>query len=297
MQGKRFNPIYKLSLLFNSNTWMSFEGEAGKTIDFDAFILKDGFSNGNVRSNVFLYNLSEDKRNALESQISLSEQSSLQFKLECKLNNITTEYGVLTYDDIDGAYNERGEPDFKTNLILKSGENAKSFVISSASHPPGSQLTNALNAECKKLIDGKSVTSINVRVIDQVLPYGLAYHGNVYDSIAKLCYETNHSLFIENGVAKIYPRNWNDINNLTHDLNFANGLLEAPHIGQTSFTKKYRKKNSKVSFLFKSLLLPGISLNDVIKVLGVNYTVKRINHVIQTSSGVAHSVIEGLKND
>lgn len=299
MADLRYNPRYRLTLFANKKVLMQFENaNPNYNIDFSCNILKDGFSNGTARSTLFIYNLSSDKRNLIDTYLFQSLDGALQFQIEFAFN-ANDQYHLLSYDDVIGAYNEQGEADYKTNFVLKSGESKAVKYYSTASYQPNSKFSDIAKDQCSKMVDGNSVLSyvVSPLVTELFYPYGIAFSGNTYDNVAKLCYESNNTMFVDRGVVYISPDKWTDTTAKNKkDLDFTNGLLEKPHVGQVNFSKKYRKHHSSLAFQFKSLLLPDVKINDVISVLGVEYTIKRINHVIDSREGINYSIIEGYKN-
>ena len=296
----RFNNRYRVTLYYQGNVLMQFFSDNVNTnIDFEANIIKDGFSNGNSRSTFFFYNLSPDKRNTIEALVTQSKLSSMQLMIETTfVYGQQNQYQLLTYEDVVGAYNEQGDGDYKTNLITKSGEANIVSVYGASSYPPGTKLSQILPVECQKLVDGNSIKSVSIKsIIDYTFPYGYVFSGNLFNFLSKLCYENGNLMFVDNGVLTVAAASWFNSNNpYQNTLNFYNGLLEAPHVGQNNFTQKFQSDQSSVSFMFKALLLPGIAINDSISVLNQQYTVKRINHSIRTRAGEAYSVIEGYVN-
>lgn len=300
MQGIRLNARYRLTIYYKNEIIMQFSNASvNYNIDFDVNIIKDGFGLGNTQSSIFIYNLSSTKRNSLESLISESRQSSMQLMIEVSLPYGQDQYQIISYDDIIGVYNELGEADFKTNLILKSGEASAIKQYASSSYPPGATLSEIMNKECQTLVDDNSIKGFNiVNMQDYTFPYGLSYVGNTVSYLKKLAYQTNNAFFIDRGIIYISQSNWMPVDTrIPLNLNYSNGLIEPPHVGQLNYSKKYNKKYGSVSFQFKSLLLPDVDINGIINVLGSNYTIKRINHTIQSRQGIAYSVMEGFKND
>lgn len=300
MQGIRFDGTFRLTVYYQGAVLMQFSNpNVNFNIDFDADIVKDGFKNGNTRNSIFIYNLSSDKRNTLQALISESRQTSMQFMIEVSIPYMEDQFEVITYDDIVGVYSELGESDYKTQLILKSGEASAIEQYSSVSFPPGATLSQVMNLECQSLVDGDSITNFNTQNMqDHTFPYGIAYVGNTFSQIKKLAYEYNNTAFIDKGVLYIAQNNWIPVSNqVIQQLNYSNGLLESPTVGQANYSKKYNLNQGAVAFQFKTLILPTVNINDVLNVMGVYFTIKRISHTINSREGIAYSVMEGYQND
>jgi hypothetical protein len=222
----------------------------------------------------------------------------MHLSIEFSQNMNQDQYQLMSYDDVTGIFNELGETDYKTNFILKSGQGSVVKTFSCDTYQPGTLLSTVVANEGQKMVDGNSIQSCQIGGIsDYTYSGGVSVTGNTFNYLKNLANSTGNTVFIDKSV--IYFSSSGIIANLppkTSDLNFSNGLLEPPHIGQVNFNKKYMKHNSSVSFQFKALLMPSLNINDVISVLGEFYTVKRITHSIETRSGVGYSIIEGFKN-
>jgi hypothetical protein len=299
MNAQRFNGRYRVTVYYKAQVLMQFQSDnVNYNIDFSANIIKDGLAHGGTRGNIYFYNLAESKINTFEKLIALGKSGDIQVSIEFSQNNQTNQYQLLSYDDVTGVFNDQGDCDYKTNLILKSGQGSVVKTFSAATYAPGALFSNVALAEGNKMVDNLSIKSCQVvSPNDYAYANGVSVTGNTFNYLTNLCNSTDNVSFIDKGVLYISRDDFIPSNpSKTTDINFLNGLLEPPHIGQINFTKKYLKKNTNLSFQFKSLLIPTLSINDVISVLGIFYTVKRVTHVIDTRQGIGYSIVEGFKN-
>ncbi len=296
--NKRANGRFRITIFYKKKVMMQFENKnVNFNIDFSANIVKDGFVNGGGRSNLYIYGLAKEKRNTLEKLVQLGQYGDINVQIEYSQTYSGDNYELLCYDDLTGVFNEIGEAEFKTNLILKSGAGSVVKAYSAKAYANDVFLTEVLRTEAQSMVDGQSIKNIVLTNVNEMsYPNGLCTTGNTYNTVKNLCAETGNTMFIDKGTVHISGANFIEVSKKTIDINFSNGLLEEPHIGQINFSKKYLKSQNNISFQFKSLLLPSLNMNDVISVLGKKYTVKRIMHTIDSRHGVAYSIIEGFKN-
>lgn len=298
----RYEHIYRVSLYYKKKIEWQFD-----LIDFSAHIQRNGLNNeGEFGGEIEIYNLSQDHRGELESIIAKSsvnldgeQTTSIQIKVEVGYVYGSNALQMLTYDDISNIYNTNSNADRVTHFKMGSGLDTKLKKYYRADYEPGESAKNIITDLAIAMVDKDSITSyyINPNINDRTFSSGYSFVGNLWRELVDVCNISNNICHVENGKLYVSPAGTvASGQSKMYILIPDDGLLVPPRIGQANYHKKYTKGYMTTAYEMQSVLIPELRVNDLIRVNNTIYTVKCIDHSLNTLRNEFYTLIGGLRN-